>query len=46
MPGLALYYLFHSYVLFFLTFVIKVADDGSDGPKHVAQCCIALKCCV
>jgi len=20
--------------------------DGSDEPKHVAHCCVALKCCV
>ena len=28
------------------TFVIKAHDDGSDEPKYVAQCCMALKCCV
>jgi hypothetical protein len=24
----------------------KLPDGGSDEPKHVAQCCITLKCCV
>jgi len=25
-------------------FLTRVPDDGSDGPKYVAHCCVALKC--
>ena len=35
-----------SNVLIFLTFVVWVPEDGSDEPKHVARCCIAMKCCL
>jgi hypothetical protein len=38
-------YMFHV-VLFFLTFVIKVPDNGFDRSKHVALCCMTFKCCV
>jgi len=30
----------------FLTFVINVRDNGSDGPKHAANCCTGLQCFV
>ena len=36
----------HLYYLYYKTFVMKVPDDSSDDPKHVAYCFIALKCCV
>ena len=32
--------------LYYERLVIKVLSGGSDEPKHVAHCCIALKCCV
>ena len=36
----------HLYYKSLVIKVIKVLSDGSDEPKHVAHCCIELKCCV
>lgn len=32
------------YLFFFLTFVIKVPNDGSDEPQHAAHCFVSLNC--
>jgi hypothetical protein len=36
----------HLYYRSVLIKVIKVPKDGSDEQKHIAHCCIVLKCCV
>jgi len=38
--------MFAKVLRFLYTSVTKVPDDDKDKPKHVAHCCIALKCCV
>ena len=30
----------------FKLFVMKLPDYGSDEPKHAANCCTILKCCI